>query len=193
MKKYLFTVLLFASLMTCLAVGVSARQMQESKVAAPQTQLRTEVLRQLEQAKVKLLDLAKAIPQEKYSWRPGEGVNSIGEVYAHVAVANFALPRALGILPPAGIEAELEKITDKAQVISRLNESFDYVRQIILDTPDADLDKAAKLYGRETTVRDVFLALALHAHEHLGQSVAYARMNKIVPPWTAALANQMRK
>lgn len=191
MGKHLFPVLLSALLTACLAVSAPARPTQ-AKSTEP-AGFRAEVLRRIQEAEGKLLELAQAIPQEKYSWRPEAEVYSICEVYTHVAISNFALPRALGILPPVGIEAELEKTTDKAQVVKNLKESFDYVREIIRDTPDADLDKVVKLYGKETTVRDLFLVLVLHAHEHLGQSVAYGRMNKIVPPWTASRANRMRQ
>jgi len=192
MKDCLSTVLLLALLLACPAVAVPAQQMQE-KASVAKTGFRAEVLKRIDEAGGKLVELAKAIPQEKYSWRPVGEVYSVGEVYTHVAIANFALPRALGILPPVGIEGELEKITDKAEVVKHLQESFDYVRQIIRDTPDAELDKTVKLYGKETTVRDVFLALVLHAHEHLGQSVAYGRMNKITPPWAAQRSNQARR
>ena len=134
----------------------------------------------------KYLDLAQAVPPEKYGWRPAEGVRSVSEVYMHVASGNFFIPRAAGVEPPAGLDRGMEKIAGKAKVLELLKQSFEHVRQAALKTPGTDLDKPVKLFGREASVRDVFFTLALHQHEHLGQSIAYARMNGIVPPWTAA-------
>ncbi len=77
-------------------------------------------------------------------------------------------------------------VTEKAKVVEMLKKSFEHVRQALLSKSDADLDSPAKLFGQETTVRDVLLTTVTHMHEHLGQSIAYARMNGVVPPWTAA-------
>ena len=116
-----------------------------------------------------------------------EGVRSVSEVYMHIAGANYLLPSFIGIKSPAGMNGDMEKtITEKVKVIEMLKQSFEFIRKAVTQTPDTDLDKAAKMFGRETTVRDVFFNAGLHMHEHLGQSIAYARMNKIVPPWTAA-------
>ena len=192
MKRYLYNASLLVLMIVCGTVSATAQQTQPAKPSAPQSSFRNEVLRQLDDAKSKFLALAQAVPQEKYSWRPGEGVRSTSEVYTHVATSNYVIPVALGFIPPTGLHGELDRITNKAEVIKILKESFEYVRQVIEDTPDTALDKTVKLFGNYTTVRDVFLTLAVHAHEHLGQSVAYARMNNIVPPWTAAREGQHR-
>jgi uncharacterized damage-inducible protein DinB len=157
--------------------------------AAPASGFRAEFLRQLDDVEKKLLDLAQAVPQEKYTWRPAEGVRSVSEVYMHIAGGNFFLPRLVGAPPPAGMTREaardMEKITDKAKVVEMLKQSCEHVRQAALNTSDADLDKPVKLFGRDSTAREVFLLMATHMHEHLGQSIAYARMNGVVPPWSA--------
>jgi uncharacterized damage-inducible protein DinB len=192
MRRSISNVLISALLITGsaivgLAQGGQQPQPQQPKGALiPTAGVRAELLGQLEEAEKKLLALAEATPQEKYTWRPGEGVRSISEVYMHVAGANFNIPKAAGINPPAGLESDLEKIVDKAKVVDNLRRSFEHVRAALSSTADADMDKKVKLFGSDTTARDVFLLLATHAHEHLGQSIAYARMNNIVPPWTAA-------
>ena len=187
MNRYVLGFLMSVSLVGCSAVASLAQGGQSpTATAAPASGVRAELLRQLEDAEKKFVALAEAIPQEKYSWRPGEGVRSVSEVYMHVASANYNIPQAAGFKPPAGLESDLEKITDKAKVLDLLKRSFEHIRQAVLRTADADLDKSVKLFGNSTTVRDVFLTLVTHAHEHLGQSIAYARLNNIVPPWTAA-------
>ncbi len=149
--------------------------------------VKAEILRNLGDAEEKLVKLAEATPAEKFGWRPAEKVRSTGEVFLHVAGGNYYLATFWGAKPPEGVNLkDIEKDgADKAKVIDALKKSFVYVRQSIEATPDADLDKAVKVFGQDGTVREVFLIVVSHAHEHLGQSIAYARMNGITPPWSA--------
>ena len=50
---------------------------------------------------------------------------------------------------------------------------------------NADFNKPLPKLGPDANYGDVVYILVTHAHEHLGQSIAYARVNGIVPPWTA--------
>ncbi len=138
-------------------------------------------------ARDKILDLAKAMPEEKYAWRPGEGVRSAGEVYRHVAQANYLLPGFLGIKAPEGIVLKDMDTTplDKAKTIALVEQSFVWALDAIAKTPDSALSDSTKFFGQPTTKMNVMMAMATHAHEHLGQSIAYARSNKVTPPWTA--------
>ena len=147
--------------------------------------IRGEILGQFNEAADKLVQLAEAIPQDKYTWRPGDGVRSVSEVLLHVAGSNEYFLTAVGVKVPVQGENDLEhSTTDKAQVIARLKQSNDRVRAALQAMPDADLDKATKLFGMDMTYRGAVLMLETHAHEHLGQMIAYARMNGIVPPWS---------
>jgi uncharacterized damage-inducible protein DinB len=130
--------------------------------------------------------LAEAVPAEKYSWRPAEGVRSIGEVYAHIAAANYGIARALGTPLPAGIDPKsvMALAGDKAKILQVLKDSFAHFRGAILAIKDADLNNAQKMFGQDTTVRGAFFLVTGHFGEHLGQSIAYARQNGVVPPWT---------
>jgi uncharacterized damage-inducible protein DinB len=135
--------------------------------------------------------LADATPAEKFSWRPAPGVRSVSEVYMHIAVGNYFLLNQAGIkLPPelaAKIKPVTEKsLTEKADVIKFLKDSQDQVRDAY---PKADLQKKTKFFTGETTVEGVLLRLLVHNHEHMGQSIAYARTIGVVPPWSKP-ANQ---
>ncbi len=155
--------------------------------AAPASGLRAELITELTNVEKKLMDLAQAMPQEKYGWRPGEGVRSVSEVYVHVAGANYMIPSMIGVKPPVGIDRDMEKtVTEKAKVIEVMKKSFEHVRTALRNTSDADMDKSVKLFSRDSNVRSVYLLLVNHAHEHMGQSIAYARINKVVPPWSEA-------
>ena len=167
---------------------VEKKQTTEVKKEAVVGGVRGSILFQLDQAKDKLVALADAIPAEKYAWRPGEGVRSAGEVFNHVSSANFFLPTFWGAKVPAGVDPrtfEKELSGDKAKTIDTLKKSFDNLRAAILAVPEAGLSRKIKIFGNDATVRDAMMILASHAHEHLGQSIAYARSNGIVPPWSA--------
>jgi uncharacterized damage-inducible protein DinB len=163
-----------------------AEPKQEMKPAAP-AGMRESMLFQIDEARKKLLSLAEAMPAEKYTWRPGEGVRSVGEVFNHVAAANYFLPTFWGAKMPAGVDPRgFEKEgADKAKTIDTLKKSFDNLQQEIQAVPEADLGRSIKLFDHDATVRDAMMVLVSHAHEHLGQSIAYARMNGVVPPWSA--------
>ena len=154
---------------------------------APTSGFRAEFLGYLEGTEKKLLDLAGAFPAEKYGWRPAEGIRSVSESLMHIAAANYFLAGAVGMSIPEGVNPQdLEKsITEKQAVIAALKESLAHVRQAALNVSDDDGDKAVKLFGRDSTYRAVFLIIVGHNSEHLGQSIAYARMTGVVPPWSA--------
>jgi uncharacterized damage-inducible protein DinB len=154
--------------------------------AAGGDQVRAEILRQLGDAKEKLIALAEAVPAEKYGWRPAEGVRSMGEVFLHVAGGNYFLPTFWGTKPPEGLDLRnIEKgAGDKAKVIDALKKSFDHAEAAIKAVPEAEMGKAIKIFGRDGSVREAFMMDAMHAHEHLGQAIAYARSNGVAPPWS---------
>lgn len=175
------------SLACAMALPAAAQESKPAAAPAAASDVKAQILRQIDDAEKKLTALAEATPAEKFAWRPAEGVRSTGEVFAHVAGGNYFLPTFWGAKVPEGIDPRgFEKAAgDKAGTIATLKKSYDYVRQVAGALPAADLDRAVKMFGRDAVVREVLLALATHSHEHLGQSIAYARMNKITPPWNA--------
>jgi uncharacterized damage-inducible protein DinB len=179
--QLILTVLIALVLLT--TTGMKA----QDTTAAPVPGFRGDFLNDIKEVEQKLTDLANATPQEKYSWRPGEGVRSISEVYIHIAETNFMFPKFFGAKPQEGLEKDMEKtVTDKGKVLAILKQSFSYLRDAVTNLPDDDLNKPVTMFGQNTTVRNVLFTTAVHMHEHLGQSIAYARSNQIVPPWTAA-------
>ena len=132
-----------------------------------------------------ILQLAEAMPTEKYAWRPGPGVRSTSEVFMHVAIGNYYLLDQAGAPIPDNtpdIAPGLEKkVTSKADVIAWLKRSADAVRA---GYAKADRTKKLKFFGKDTTSDNVFLRLLVHNHEHMGQAIGYARMNGVKPPWS---------
>ncbi len=129
-----------------------------------------------------LTSLAEATPAEKFSWRPAPGVRSVSEVYIHIANAHLFFLTSCGVKVDMSKARTAEKqITAKPDVIAYLQDTIKAVEE---NYPKLDLKKAVKFSGADTTVDGVMIHLIGHTSEHLGQSIAYARMNGIVPPWS---------
>lgn len=153
-----------------------------------------ELLRDLEQVEKKMVDLAKAMPDEAFAWRPGAGVRSTSETLLHVAADNYFLPALLGVEVPAetGINGRDFKTTvafekrslRREQVIAELQKSFAFLKDAMQSTPDAKLAQTIKFFGQESTTRGLWITTVTHLHEHLGQLIAYARSNNVTPPWS---------
>lgn len=153
----------------------------------------TDLLNHIEYVQKEVVDLENAMPDAKMSWRPAKGVRSVSEVYAHLAFANFMMAQIAGIKLPEGITitspADAEKweksLTGKKELAERLVRSFEFLKASVKDLSDADLERSVDFFGHPMTVRSLFMMILSHQHEHLGQSIAYARMVGVVPPWTA--------
>jgi uncharacterized damage-inducible protein DinB len=178
------------TLMKSLLATAVAALIAVSAAAAPQqngtarTSFRADFLSEVDEVESKVLDLAAATPEEKFDWRPAKGIRSIGEVYLHMAGGNYFLPTFIGVKPPADMPKDIESLKGKARIIAELRKSFNQVRTAVQNTTDADLDKRVKMFGSDVSERFVFVRMLNHLHEHLGQSIAYARMNGVVPPWS---------
>ena len=132
-----------------------------------------------------LLALAEATPEEKFSWRPAPGVRSTSEVYMHIALANFYLLSVTGPKMPPELTREMEKsVASKADVINWLKRSLDAVKQAHLAATPKDLERKVHIADRDATVDGMYLRIIVHANEHMGQLVAYARMTGVAPPWS---------
>src|ERR1700686_727851 len=184
MKPALSTSLLFV--LTVTAARLSA-QMNPYKAGTPGvTGYRSEGLAEVMVQEDKFTRLAEALPADKYTWRPAPDVRSFAEVFLHVSAANYNLYKLVGTPPPTGLDVKgLEKsTTDKAKVVATLKDSFAHAKKAITAMPDADLEKSMDWFGGKNTERGILLFIVRHTAEHLGQSIAYARVVGIVPPWT---------
>ena len=193
MKKFALPALALALMLGPAAAraGTQASQSpQSTDKTAPSYDMRGQSLVDLDDLHKKFVSLANAVPPDKYTWRPAEGVRSIGEVFLHITAANYNIPALMGAPKmPEYMAKDFDKsITDKAKIIEELNKSFDYVHAAIEKMTNADFAKPEKSLGADANDGDVVYIIVTHAHEHLGQSIAYARINGVVPPWTAEAA-----
>ena len=132
-----------------------------------------------------LVALAEATPADKFAWRPAAGVRSTSEVYMHIVDANFYLLSVTGPKMPADIKEGMDKtVTSKPEVIAWLKRSLDAVKEAHLAESPKDLERKVHIADRDATVDGIYLRILVHANEHMGQLIGYARMSGVVPPWS---------
>lgn len=160
----------------------------------PPADARGDIMRDLEMNQEKLASLADAL-RDHWDWRPAEDVRSVGEVVGHVAAANMMLPMFFGHHAPEAYRGAdqaatmqnlqaLEGESDPDAAMEVLRHSFTHAAHGIGMTPAERMSEAVTIFGNEMTVGFAMFMTAAHVHEHLGQLIAYARMNGVVPPWS---------
>lgn len=182
-----------------LALGatiVPASLRAQAQPATPQSNapaVTQALLRDIGGVERKLVALGDAIPEDKFGWRPMAGVRSVSEVLMHVASDNYFMPAAAGMTAPAGTGITSDYATaaafekrpvTKAQALQNLKDSFAFLRSSMGGTDQAFLDKTISAFGGTGTGLSWWVMTATHLHEHLGQLIAYARSNNVVPPWS---------
>ena len=152
-----------------------------------------ELIKDVTEVEKKLTGLVKAMPAAGDDWRPGKGVRSTLETVMHIAADNYFIPALAGAAPPAetGITKEYKtaaafekKTMPRDAALAELQKSFEFLRQAMTKTTDAQLETSVDLFGQKSTTRGVWILATTHLHEHLGQLIAYARSNNVVPPWS---------
>ena len=158
---------------------------------ASAVEVRKQFLLDLDTLQSKFLALAAAIPAEKFSWRPAPGVRSVGEVFMHVASEyyvytplSFGGARSTVIAKGQPAIQAFEKMSTKDDVLKHLKEGFAYAQSTVNGIDPAELVGTRKLFGGNYTIIETSLGMTADMHEHLGQLIAYARMNGIKPPWS---------
>jgi len=174
------------------AAGAQAAQNQLDKTP-PSYDMKPQSLEDLGDLHKKFTSLAEAIPADQFTWRPAPGVRSIAEVFLHVAGTNFQLASDLASAPHAVPKGYEESTTEKAQIVDQLNQSFDFAYAAINKMANIDFKKPMTKYGPDANAGDIVYLIVTHTHEHLGQSIAYARVKGVVPPWTAAAQAPQKK
>jgi uncharacterized damage-inducible protein DinB len=152
-----------------------------------QGQLQQEAAGTIAFASDKIMQLAEALPADKYEWAPAEGVRSFANVFAHIVSANYFFASKLGAKVPDGINMQTleQELQSKEEIVAALKESYQLADQAVKNAKDADLaTKVEYPFPGEYTNMSSILILLSHSNEHLGQLIAYARMNDITPPWS---------
>lgn len=181
------SLLLFLVLFCALSIAAPAAPADEpADHTAPSYDMKAQALLDLERVQQKFVELANAVPADKLTWRPSPDSRSFAEVLLHVAGERYGILGLMGAEPPAGFDRKgFEKsTTDRSRIIEELTKSWDFTQKTIKGMSNAEFAKLLPKLGPQANAGDVVYILVADAHEHLGQSVAYARENGIVPPWT---------
>jgi uncharacterized damage-inducible protein DinB len=164
-----------------------------TNVFAEQPVLIKEFVGQIEFVQGRITQLADAVPQSAYEWRPEDGVRSVSEVYLHTAFSNYMTVIITGgtVSKDIGFEMDFSKekvwdtqTTDKTVILEKVNESFTILKERISNLTEEDLNREVEFFGMKMSTRNFIITMIGHLHEHLGQSIAYARINDVTPPWS---------
>ncbi|MEJ7812976.1 MAG: DinB family protein [Gemmatimonadaceae bacterium] len=194
MRPSIRPLLLAAALVAVRTLPAAAQTPSTAATAAKPAGLTADILTDVSQVERKFLALARAIPEDKYGWRPGEGTRSVGEVILHVSADNYLMPGALGFPVDAatGIkpsdyktaEAFEKRTMGKDAAIAELEKSFAFLKKSLTATTPTKMGEKFSMFGQSFTGQQTWIMTATHVHEHLGQFIAYARSNGIKPPWS---------
>jgi uncharacterized damage-inducible protein DinB len=191
-KLFLACLLVAMSLSSVAAATPRAADDTAVDHTVPSYDLKAQALLDLETMQKKFVDLANAIPIDKLTWRPSSDSRSFAEVFLHVAGERYGILGLMGTEPPTGFDRKTfeKSTTERTQIVAELNKSWAFTQKTIQAMPNAEFAKLLPKLGPQANAGDVIYILVADAHEHLGQSVAYARENGIVPPWTAEAQKQ---
>jgi uncharacterized damage-inducible protein DinB len=183
------------SLVSTASISAAAQSQDAAASAdhtAPSYDMKAQSLVDLERVQKKFVDLLNVVPADKMTWRPSPDSRSFAELFLHVAGERYGILSLMGAEKPAGFDGKTfqKSTTDKAQILVELNRTWEFAQKAITGMSNADFAKLIPKLGPQANAGDVVYILVGDAHEHLGQAVAYARMNGIVPPWTVEAQKQ---
>jgi hypothetical protein len=182
--KYQLRHALFAVIAVVAWAGTSLSA-QQGAPAAPAAGVRAALVKDMGNLSDKFVGLARVMAG-KYDWRPMQGVRSVSDVFNLIVTENT---RLAGLLSGAarsvgpGMPA-VTPITDPAAMQDALRTSYAKLADTLSGLSESDLGTPVTLFGQSTTKQGAVLMYLLDQHEHLGQSIAYARSNMVVPPWS---------
>jgi DinB superfamily len=189
MNKIFSQLAIILVLLSTAAVGASPTNPDTTAAdpTAPKYDLKARSLLDLQRMQKKFADLANAVPTDKLAWRPSRDSRSFAEVFLHVAGERYQILAFMGGTPSTKFNANAfeKSISDKAQIVEELDRSWEFSRATIDAMSNADFANLLPKLGPQASAGDVVYLLIADAHENLGELVAYARVNGIVPPWTA--------
>jgi len=173
-----FTLALVAALALPTLAAAQMPTLQDIQVADIQTM------------KDKFIGLAQEFTEAQYDWRPMEGVRSVKDVLSLIISECHMFPNNWGVAPPAvaaagfGPEIQRTQALSREQMIAELGPAFDHLASSVRNMSASDLAAESAYFGRTMSKQANVLTAVNDMHEHLGQLIAYARTNRVVPPWS---------
>ncbi|HYR28004.1 MAG TPA: DUF4386 family protein [Thermoanaerobaculia bacterium] len=128
-----------------------------------------------------LVTAAESMPEEKYGFKPVDGVRTFGQIVGHAADANYMFCSSVLGQPNPGLKIEKSK-TAKAELVAALREAFVYCDKAYDAMTDATAAEMIARGGSGTPKIGLLTVNMVHTIEHYGNLVTYMRMNGLVPP-----------
>ncbi len=171
-------------------MAIAAALCLPSLTAAQTPSLQDSQVADIETMKDKFIGLAQEFDESQYDWRPMEGVRSVSDVFALIIAECHVFPAAWGHEPPAGAAsgfgAEIRRAgaLSRTEIISELGSAFDHLIGVVRGMDNTERVAGSDYFGRPMQI-DANIVISMgDMHEHLGQLIAYARTNHVVPPWS---------
>ena len=158
--------------------------------AAQMPSLQESQVADIETMKDKFIGLAQAFDESQYDWRPMVGVRSVRDVLGLIIAECHVFPTAWGHESPAGAASgfgpELRRASalTRTEIVRELDSAFDHLIGIVRGMDEAERMADSDYFGRPMKIHANILISMGDMHEHLGQLIAYARTNEVVPPWS---------
>jgi uncharacterized damage-inducible protein DinB len=183
-----FALALVASFGATRASAQATASLQPEDKTAPSYDMKAQAMLDLDLQNKKIISLVEVLPQDKFTWRPSPDARSFAEVFLHVSGERYSILALGGAKPPASFDTKTyeKSTTVKAKILAELKASGDFTQATIGAMTNAEFAKLLPDLGPQANAGDVVYILVADCHEHMGQLVAYARENGIVPPWTIA-------
>jgi len=153
-----------------------------------------DLIKDVDGVQQKLVALAKAMPADKYTWRPAAGARSVSEVLLHVSSDNYLMPALAGTAMPPATKLDMKdfktfgayekRAVTPAEAAADLETSFAHLKAAMQKQTAADVTTQIDMFGQKSTKQAMWISTTTHLHEHLGQLIAYARSNGVTPPWS---------
>lgn len=186
----MFTAIRYSLILTVTAMAIVITG-GNNQLQGQTTGLRAQYIADYETMSSKFSELSEAMDSNMYDWQPMADVRTVSEVFMLIVAENYLMPSSWGATAPSNVAVsgamfeEMATITDKDEVLAHLEQSFDYVISAMGDISDEQMNETIQFFGQETTVQAALFFIVVDMHEHLGQAIAYARANNVVPPWSA--------
>jgi uncharacterized damage-inducible protein DinB len=169
--------MLFASLVLAAVTAASPQATPDPTVASAKATL--------DLAKGYILKAAEQVPEEMYAFKPTPDIRSLGQLFGHIADANFQICSIASGQKPEMSNIEKSKTT-KADLRDALAASFKFCEAAFDGLTGARASETVKFFLPGTHTRLGALAFnTAHDFEHYGNVVTYMRLKGLVPPSSA--------
>ena len=150
----------------------------------PKTEFTKMYLPVWQEATKHCMDVAKAMPEELYTYKPTDVSKTFAEQMVHIAAANKLLTKryvqGVEIKPNTREASEMSK----ADILDLMEKSFEYTTKIVISIEQKQLDETCKMYHSGNVVSRAFALFYVQDHmaNHRAKSNLYLRMNGVIPP-----------